>query len=640
MTRVSAGGAARPAAVPAGAAWRRQRRWLRLPLCLPLCLSMLGGCASVQGLFHDPAAPAEAAAAPPADAGAPPLQVEIVAPPELRALLTRHLDVVRLGELARGEPVDATERERLAAAAPAQARSLLETEGYFSPSVSSQLDGTRLRLRVEPGPRTTVGRVTVEVQGALAEAAEAGNARAQALIETIRARWGLPPGTPFRDADWRDAKTAALARLRAAGYAAAGWSGTGAQVDAEARLARLFVVADSGPLFRAGALDIRGLQHHDARTVRHLAGLRPGTPLSETWLLDFQDRLRSAGLFDAVAVGFDPDPSTADATPVQVRLREAPRQVWTLGAGVSANTGPRVSAEHLHRRPFGWAAIARNKAEWGGKRQAWDGELATHPLEDQFRWLVGGEVERLEGADDVVLAQSLRLGLARNTPRADRFSFVEAERSTRRLTITPRAPQRKDDALAVSVNHHHVWRRLDDYLLPTDGFTVSLQGNVGRSRSTLGEAGWFSRTYGRLTVYRPLGSWYGQARVELGQVFRPDGVRVPDAQQFRAGGDESVRGYAYRSLGPVVDGAVASADTLFTASLELARPVSSTLPSVWGAVFVDAGNAAPTWRAIDPVLGYGVGVRWRSPVGPLRLDLAWAHELQRARLHFSVGIAF
>ncbi|MCL4738311.1 MAG: BamA/TamA family outer membrane protein [Burkholderiaceae bacterium] len=609
-----------------------------------LATALLAGCAALGG-DAPPAADTAATAA--AARGTPPLTVTIDAPAPLRALLERHLDVVRLGELARGARLEPAERERLAAAAPAQVRELLQTEGYFDPVVHATLAGERLALRVDPGPRTTVGRVTVEVQGALGDAADAGDARAAGIVDSLRARWAMPEGAAFRDADWRSAKTGALARLRSQGYAAAGWAGTGAEVDTAAQRARLYVVADSGPLFRAGALDIQGLRHHDAKTVGHLAGFGPGTPLTETLLLDFQDRLRGAGLFDAVAVGFDPDPAHADAAPVQVRLGEAPRQVWTFGVGVSANTGPRGSVEHLHRRAFGRALVARNEVEWGRLRQAWEGEIQTHPLARQFRWLVGGAVERLESDDDVVLAQRILAGRVQNTPPRDRFSFVEVERSTRRLLGPERIALPEDEALAVTVNHHLVLRRIDDALLPTDGVTLSLQGNVGRATSTLGDAGFFSRLYARATVYRPLSGlpggwldgWYGQGRLELGQVLRPDAVRVPDSQQFRAGGDESVRGYAYRSLGPVVDGAVGSADALLTASVELARPISPRLPSVWGAVFVDAGNAAPTWREMDPAVGVGAGVRWRSPVGSLRLDLAWGHELQKLRLHFSVGIA-
>jgi translocation and assembly module TamA len=61
----------------------------------------------------------------------------------------------------------------------------------------------------------------------------------------------------------------------------------------------------------------------------------------------------------------------------------------------------------------------------------------------------------------------------------------------------------------------------------------------------------------------------------------------------------------------------------------------------WGvAVFTDAGNAADSWHDFHPVHGSGVGARWRSPIGPLNLDLAYAHETHQPRLHFSVGYGF
>jgi len=64
------------------------------------------------------------------------------------------------------------------------------------------------------------------------------------------------------------------------------------------------------------------------------------------------------------------------------------------------------------------------------------------------------------------------------------------------------------------------------------------------------------------------------------------------------------------------------------------------MPSLWGALFVDAGRAGTSFVGLKPAVGYGAGVRWRSPVGPLRLDLAWGQEVRKFRLHFSVGIAF
>ena len=85
---------------------------------------------------------------------------------------------------------------------------------------------------------------------------------------------------------------------------------------------------------------------------------------------------------------------------------------------------------------------------------------------------------------------------------------------------------------------------------------------------------------------------------------------------------------------------VTSGRTLLTASAEIARPISARYPAIWWAAFVDAGNAADRWTEMRPVFGYGLGVRWRSPVGPLKVDLAYGQATSRLRLHLSIGIAF
>ena len=101
-----------------------------------------------------------------------------------------------------------------------------------------------------------------------------------------------------------------------------------------------------------------------------------------------------------------------------------------------------------------------------------------------------------------------------------------------------------------------------------------------------------------------------------------------------------MRGYAYRTLGPIKNGVVTSGRALMTASVEVARPISPRLASVWWAAFVDAGNAAEHFGDLHPAVGYGLGLRWRSPVGPLRIDWAYGVEVRKTRLHLSVGIAF
>ena len=134
--------------------------------------------------------------------------------------------------------------------------------------------------------------------------------------------------------------------------------------------------------------------------------------------------------------------------------------------------------------------------------------------------------------------------------------------------------------------------------------------------------------------------WYAHTRLELGQVFVKNDLRVPDSQRFRAGGDESVRGYGYRDLGPEENGVTRSGNVLMTASAEIATPLTPRIPGLWWATFVDLGNAADRWSELSPALGVGAGVRYRSPLGPISVDLAYGRETKSVRLHLSVGVQF
>ena len=101
-----------------------------------------------------------------------------------------------------------------------------------------------------------------------------------------------------------------------------------------------------------------------------------------------------------------------------------------------------------------------------------------------------------------------------------------------------------------------------------------------------------------------------------------------------------MRCYEYRSLTPQVCGVDVGGRVVATGSIEVAHPINANLPSLWWAAFIDAGRAADDWRSYTAALGAGFGVRWRSPVGPLRVDLAYGEEVNRWRVHFSVGITY
>lgn len=609
--------------------------------------------------------PATAAASPvaaiPETGRAVRYRLDIQAPAPLDRLLATQLDLARFQQASADDAITALELDRLVAAAPAQARALLRTAGYFSAQVKVERlppeaptpDGAanaagdaavdaqtaalpRVRVDVQPGSQTRVALWNLTAEGEFETLREQDDAESIATWVTLLRDWPLRPGDPFTQDGWDATKSTVLATLRARGYPQATLRSSRAEVDSASATAGLSIRATSGPLYRLGDVRVEGLSRYRAPAVLNLVDFGRGAPYTEKRLLDLQERIGKIGLFDGVNVTLEPDADGDAVSDVLVRVREAPMQQATFGAGVSANTGPRLTLEHTHRRVFGQEWILRNKGQLGRDERNWEGEALSHPLKGGYRALISGKVQWLDAGESILQSAQVRAGASLDGERIERLVFAEL------LQDEVRTAAGSQLASAVSGNYNLVWRALDSVLLPTLGETANMQAGLGYALSSTAPTGPFVRAYGRFTAYRPVGErWYFTGRLELGHLQAGEGVAIPETLRFRAGGDESVRGYAYRSLGPEdAAGVVASGRMLATVSVEMARPVMPSLPAVWGAVFLDAGNAANTWRALKPVYGLGVGVRWRSPVGPLRVDLAYGEAVRRLRLHVSVGIAF
>jgi translocation and assembly module TamA len=598
-----------------------------------------------------------------AEARAATRELVVDAPSPFKALLEKNLDLERAAKLSEADSLDDTEWARLLAAAPAQGRALAQTEGYFRAEVTVAADPAdphRIVIKLVPGEPATVGRLTLEFDGELARQAESGDRQALDLEAALRSEWALQPGQVFRNGNWDGAKAQTLSALRNEGYAAAQWTATAAQVDPASNRTRLFLVVDTGPRFLAGDVVVEGMERQPERNVRLLAGFGPGAPLTQSRLLDYQDRLQKTGLFDQVAVIYDPDPAQAAHATVTVRVHEQSLHQATVAVGYNSLSKARITLEHIDRKVFGLPATSSNKLQWGRDIQAWDASLATHPAENFHSWIVGTSLSRVLSTGDEVRAGYVRFGRTQASNALDRTTYVQFERSiqcTPKLKFTgPWNPEsaRIDkgldcvDARALSLDQANVWRNVDSVVLPTEGYSLSGQLGIGYAGGPPSASdrnatyGPYTRLYARLTRYWPLpASFYLQGRIELGQIFVGPHVPMPDAEQWRAGGEESVRGYAWRSLAPTDwKGNIVGGNTLATGSVEIAHPFSAALPSVWWAAFADLGSADTRIDDLNARLGYGLGVRVRSPVGPLKIDWSWGQQVHRGRLDLSIGVAF
>ena len=575
----------------------------------------------------------------------PAFEIDVRAPKDVREVLARRLELVRFAELT---DLDDNELQRLLPMARGNAEEILATLGYFSPTVRIEsvaaTDATprRVVIDADPGEPTLVTEVNIEFTGPIATDE---SARVQRL--RIQALWPLRTGMQFTQAGWDAAKLLALRELTTLHFPSGRMADSRADIDPETRSARLRVTLDSGPVFKLGKLVVTGLERHPQDLVVRLAQLPSGERYEQSRMLEAQQRLSDSGFFDSVFISLDTTGSPEEAA-VLVKVREAKQQKLILGVGVNTDTGLRLSAEHtVHRLPMiGWRAVT--KLLYEQPKQSFGTEWTAPPDDRLWRWRTSAQVAREESGSFEVDSVMLRAGRTRATEFVDRSYFLQYERA-RNSGFNP-----PPDANAVSANYVWTRRDFDSRLFPTRGHGLSL--DLGGGMTMDGGRYPFGRFVGRWLGYFPLGraddpaertgAMRGTriaARAEYGAVLANELANLPTTQLFLTGGDNTVRGYAYRSIGVTLpDGQTAAGRYMAVGSVELQRPiVMDGVVSAWDFIaFIDAGGVANQPQDLTAKVGFGAGAQWNSPLGPLQVNLAWGVATRQLRLNLSMGVNF
>ena len=563
-----------------------------------------------------------AAAAQQATAG-----VVIEAPAEVRDLLRKHLSVARR-DLA---GPDEAERLRLIRDARREAAALLDTEGYFAPVIEVRTDGagnaTRLVIQVDPGRRARVDTVDLQFAG---DIAGPGEDRAQRR-RLLRDAWSLKPGAPFRQQDWDAAKQAVLQRLVAEDYAAGAIASSAAEVDPESGTVDLRVVLDSGPVFTLGALEISGLERYTPELVERYSTLSRGERYSQERLLALQGALQNTPYFSSVTVDVEHDPANPDLVPVRVQVRESKPKRVSFGAGYSSNTGFRVEASFRHADFLDRAWLLLSGVRIEQRDQFGYADVLLPPGAGDYRHSVGVLAERTDIQN--LVTRRAAVGAVRTRSRG-RIETRLSLNYQNELQEPADAPETR--AKALTLNESWTYRKVNSLIDPREGYV--LNGQIGGAAKALLSDQNFVRSYVRYQHYFPVGSAdMFTVRGEFGYTAAGAKTGIPQEFLFRTGGTQSVRGYAYQSLGVEEGDAVVGGQVLAVASAEYVHWFGER----WGAAaFYDAGNAWDPGDSVKLFPGYGLGARWRSPAGPLALDVAYGQRDSKVRLEFSVAIAF
>jgi translocation and assembly module TamA len=554
-------------------------------------------------------------------------RVVIDAPSEFVDTLKNSVDLVRWQSYAdmTGDLLD-----RLTRDAVDQAREAVSTEGYFTPAidvdVDRKTDPITVTLHVKAGMPTRIADVAIDITG---PADNDGGAGAAAVAEATQ-HWGLPKGAIFQQSAWDRAKVRAVATLIASPYAAAKIVSSEARIDPATREATLHVAIDSGPAFRVGHVDITGLSRYSETLVRNYSTIKPGDLYSAATLDQYLRRLNGTGYFASAQAAIEADPAKADDATIKLAVIEAPTKTFESGIGYSTDTEFRINASYRNVDINGHALQFYADARVETLVQS--GSIRFVQPADANGW-VDSLLMKWEHTNlNQLITQTSTAGVRRTA--IDERNQWQYGAQFLNDSLNPSGSE-KSSSHALYFDVQRIWRRVDDLVAPTRGWVLDGQAGVGvPGASTRG----FTRAVARFGYWYPIRTNYQlSARIEAGAVFGASRQEVPSPLLFRTGGDTSVRGYAFESLGVKDGDAIVPGRYYLIGSLEATRWINQT----WGiATFVDTGNAFDNVSDLGLKLGYGVGARVRTPIGPFRFDVAYGQQSRQVRLHFSVGLAF
>ena len=552
--------------------------------------------------------------------------VEIVAPAALKKLLENNLLIVKWRDHPR---MTQGQLRRLYREAPAQIETLVATEGYYAPLIRHSLQQANgrwiARFVIEPGAPTRVAKVNLIFSGPITK-----HVAAKRTLAALRADWPLKRGAVFRQGVWETAKRNLLQRLLGDRYPKARIVESQAKIDPAKREAALRVMLASGPAYTFNGLRLEGLKRYPASIVENLNPIRSGSPYSQASLLEFQTRLQDSGYFSRVEVIAEPDSSSL-IVPVSVNLVENAAKRVAFGIGYSTDTGNRaqVTYQDLNILRRGWRFDSTLILET--KRQSATADFSLPTTPEGYQDSLGLALLRNDLQGEVTRTMNTALKRSWGEPRFERSVTLQYVWERRTL-----AGIETDNSQSLPLTYGWTLRRTDNILFPTEGYFLNAQ--VGGAPLKVLTDRPFLRAYARFAGYYPLGEVTTLIlRAEAGAVAASARRGIPSVFLFRTGGDQSVRGYAYQSLGVREGDAIVGGRYLAVASIELQRWLTTN----WGAaVFYDVGDADDNVAELALAQGYGVGGRWKSPIGPLNLDLAYGKKTDEFRIHFSLGLSF
>lgn len=534
---------------------------------------------------------------------------------------------------------------RLYERALTQAEKSLEAYGYFSVKVTGDLKESGgnyvAALHVVPGEPVRVTTLDIRLDG---------DADGQKDVQKALAAFIPAKGQPLDQAAYEKSKATLQAALFASGYLDAELVTHQVEVTRSANSADIHLAWKVGARYRLGATTFEGGQFPDELLQRYIPW-HEGDFYTQEQLLAFQQRLIDADYFSIAQVQPDSEHARDGVVPIKVMLAPAKRTIYTGGVFIGTDTGPGVRGG-IQRR---WINSRGHKMQLDAlvaERLKTASAQYTIPLagyDNHTRSF--GVTFRNENTD---AAYSRTFGLAATDSRL--WHDWTRTLGLKFLTGNFKVANLYGDTTLLYPEVSLSRKKADDPMFVRDGWSMTVAARAGAS-GLLSDTS-FAQASGDAKWIHALGERSRFiARGSLGATWTDDFNDLPPELRFFAGGDRSIRGYGYQTIGPPLPAALVP-----IAQAECAAHPKRTCQDLviggkylavasaeyeyyfkpnWGiATFVDTGDAFTSFDSYRQKVGAGVGLRWRSPVGIVRVDLGFpVHDSHNhgVELHIVIG---
>jgi len=498
-----------------------------------------------------------------------------------------------------------------------QTRKALEPFGYYNPNISvhvpPQSGRVRVRIDVDKGPAVHVRRSEIVITGPAAR-----DRYLQQDLHDFRPQ----EGDLFDHSLYENSKLTISRRLSERGYFDADFTQRRVNISREDNAADLFLSWDSGRRYNMGHIRFHQA-YFDADLFEPLVYWKEGSYWHAGKLERLRDSLNRLDYFSVIDMQPDPNAAYGDGlVPVDIYLTPAKRTIYSAGVSYGTESGPGMRAG-MERRYINTHGHKMDiQAEYARKRRS---QVISYKV-PEFDWLDGWYTlafSRYEEAIRYIDLKNNAWTLSRSGQLNDYWSVIVSIHHLRENWRYGNGSQFSGERQYANIVYPKLnadYRDVDDRLFPRDGFISNLTLRAGIEQG--GDNTNFIQGNVLLRWFIPV---FERDRFivrnEIGSTWTGRLIAMPPSLRYFAGGDLSVRGYAYREIGPRTappDRFAMGARNLLTGSLEYEHYFRG---GPWGmAIFMDTGSAFD----YDIILrsGVGLGLRWQSPLGPVRVDIA------------------